>query len=307
MIRPCRRLLLGCVVLLLAAGSAIGYAFMRRGAGPERVVPKAPAAAARITVGVPRRTLRFAAYNVNHNYGGMDRTVAELKKLDPAPDFVSLEEVEPQHVRPMSAALGMPNVYYPAVGHGPDGTLLWPDVAILSRHPLIDGRRLQGDDGRTFGLWATAIVDGKSFAVAGVHLWPTWGIDLRHVAFTAQMRNQQLRAMNQVWQAAGRPPLIVGGDFNQPAVGDNYALMTRDFTDTLKAIGADGGTFPLKLVELRIDYLLATPQWKPTAGGVIRGDASDHRPVWADVRPRSPGTTRPSSRPAPGPATRPAR
>jgi hypothetical protein len=41
-----------------------------------------------------------------------------------------------------------------------------------------------------------------------------------------------------------------------------------------------------------------------SAGGVIRGDASDHRPVWVDVRPAPAGAPRPASHPATGPAAR---
>jgi endonuclease/exonuclease/phosphatase family metal-dependent hydrolase len=234
-------------------------------------------------VGVPDRKLRFAAYNIYHDYRGIERTTGQVRKLDPPPDFVFLAEIEPQNVRPWAEALKARGTCYPPLGRGLDGSTLWPDTAILSRHHLFDGRPLQMPDGQTFGLWSIALVDNKKFAVAAVHLWPTFGIDPRHVAFTGRMRNQQLKILAQTWQDAGSPPLIVGGDFNQPPVGDNYALMTEHFSDTLKALGRDGGTFPFKFLEVRIDYLLATPEWAPAAGGVMKGDASDHRLIWLDV------------------------
>jgi endonuclease/exonuclease/phosphatase (EEP) superfamily protein YafD len=256
-----------------AGGKAgIGFAAVELGGDPPPVV-----------VGVPDRTLRFGAYNIYHDYRGIARTIAEVRKLDPPPDFLFLEEIEPQNVRPWAEALKPQDTYYPSLGRQPDGTTLWPDTAILSRHRLFEGRPLQTDDGRTFGLWATAVVDGNKFAVAAVHLWPTWMIDPRHVAFTAQMRNKQLKTLIATWEQAGRPPLILGGDFNQPPVGENYGLMTSKFSDTLKSLGRDGGTFPLGPAEVRIDYLLATPDWAPKDGGVIKGDASDHRLVWVDV------------------------
>jgi endonuclease/exonuclease/phosphatase family metal-dependent hydrolase len=116
-----------------------------------------------------------------------------------------------------------------------------------------------------------------------VHLWPTFGIDPRHVIETADMRNRQLEVIRQTWRDEGSPPLVVAGDFNQPAVGENYALMTRDFTDTLATLGQTTATFGRKLLQVRIDYVLTTPHWQPLEGGVIHGNASDHRPVWVDL------------------------
>jgi endonuclease/exonuclease/phosphatase family metal-dependent hydrolase len=250
-----------------------------------------------VVVGVPDRTLRLASYNIYHDYRGIERTTAEVRKLDPPPDFVFLEEVEPQNVRPWAEALGALSTYYPPVGRLPDGKTAWPDTAILSRHRLSEGKPLQTADSHTFGLWAWAVVDGKKFAVAAVHLWPTFGIDPRHVAFTAQKRNEQLGALIETWQKAGKPPLIVGGDFNQPAVGENYELMTRHFTDMLRAAGNIRGTFPMKFIELRIDYFLATPQWATVKGAVVDGDASDHRLVWLDAQRSLAPATRPTTAP----------
>jgi endonuclease/exonuclease/phosphatase family metal-dependent hydrolase len=248
-------------------------------------------------VGVPDRTVRVAAYNVYHNYRGVGRTVGELKKLDPAPDFIFLSEVEPHQVKPMAEALGMPHAYYPDLGRGPDGKHEFPDAVILSKHPLYDGRPLRGKQGPVFGLWATTVVDGKNFALVVVHLWPTFGVDPRHVAFTAQMRNEQLHVILDTWRQEGSPPIVVGGDFNQPALGGNYATMTAHWTDALAALGRGGPTFKYGLLETRIDYLLVSPEWKPIVGDVIQGRASDHRPVWVDLGPAPAGaTTRPGTK-----------
>ena len=262
--------------------------------------PPLPPAPRGVVVGVPGRRLRFAAYNLYHNYRGRDRTIAEVQKLDPPPDFLLLSEVDRPEVRPMADALGMHLTYYPLLGYA-RGEAVWPDVAILSRHPLHDGRPLFTDDGHTFGLWATAVVDDRKFAVAGVHLWPTYLVDPRHVVETANNRNRQLNTILRVWREAGAPPLVVAGDFNQPAVGENYALMTREMNDTLALLGETGSTFGRKLIQLRIDYVLATPHWEPVAGGVVPGKASDHRPVWADLKAAPPGA---ATRPATAPATR---
>jgi endonuclease/exonuclease/phosphatase (EEP) superfamily protein YafD len=247
-----------------------------------------------VVVGVPEQRLRFAAYNVYHNYRGMDRTIGAVRKLDPPPDFLLLSEIDRKHVAPMAEALGMPYSYHPLLRYD-DGDPVWPDVAILSKHPLHEGRPLFTDDGHTFGLLAFAVVDDRKFAVAGVHLYPTWVVDPHHVVATANMRTLQIEKIDAVWRELGTPPLVIGGDFNQPAMGENYARMTREFTDTLAVLGQTGATFGRKLLQVRIDYLLATPEWEPVAGGVIAGNASDHRPVWVDVQRGGQVTTRQST------------
>ena len=291
-----RRFLAAAALVVVAAGLAWAAYRATRPAAP----PPLPPAPRGVVVGVPERRLRFAAYNVYHNYRGRDRTVGEVRKLDPPPDFLLLSEVERPEVRPMADALAMPYTYFPLLGYA-GGKATWPDVAILSRHPLYDGRRLSTDDGHTFGLWATAVLDGRKFAVAGVHLWPTSLVDPRHVVETANIRSRQLRTILRAWKEAGSPPLVIAGDFNQPAVGENYALMTEEMNDTLAMLGETGSTFGRKLIQLRIDYVLATPHWRPVAGGVVPGNASDHRPVWADLTAAPPGA---ATRPTTAPATR---
>ena len=52
-----------------------------------------------VTVGVPDRMLRFAAYNVYHDYRGIEGTTGEVGKLDPPPDFVLLSEMSGSRTR----------------------------------------------------------------------------------------------------------------------------------------------------------------------------------------------------------------
>lgn len=275
---PYRRWAAAAVIALLLLGVWPLYRALR----PPALLPL-PAAPAGVVVGVPDRPLRFAAYNIYHNHRGIERTTGEIRKLDPAPDFLLLGEIDRHHVTPMAEALEMPHSYFPLLRYD-GGAPVWPDVAILSKHPLHDGRPLFTADGHTFGLLAFAAVDGRKFAVAGVHLHPTWLVYPRHVLETAQARRRQLEAIDAVWRELGTPPLVIAGDFNQVATGENYALMTRDLTDVLAALGQTGATFGRRLLQTRIDYVLASREWEPLAGGFIVGTASDHRPVWADLR-----------------------
>ena len=294
---------LAVAAILLGVGAWPIYRWLR-----PAPTPPLPAAPAGVIAGVPDRPLRFAAYNVYHNYRGMEGTVAALQQIHPPPDFILLSEVDREHVAPMAEALGMRYSFFPLLGYV-GGRPAWPDVALLSRHRLYDGRALYtDDDGHTFGLMAFAVVDNRRFAIAGVHLWPTFGVDPRHVVETAQRRSKQVEVIRAAWRETGQPPLVVGGDFNQPAVGENYALMTRDFNDSLGLLNQTASTFGRKLLQLRIDYLLATPHWEPVDGGVIPGNASDHRPVWVELKPAKAGaTTRAVTRAVTRPATGPVR
>ena len=84
-----------------------------------------------------------------------------------------------------------------------------------------------------------------------------------------------------------KPPIVLGGDFNQLPLGNNYAEMTADFTDALKAIHQDDSTFIDGFLHTRIDYLLLSREWEPVKGAVVLSDASDHRPIWVEIQATS--------------------
>src|SRR5438067_811029 len=81
--------------------------------------------------------------------------------------------------------------------------------------------------GGSFGVWAVAVVDGKKFLVADVHLSATWNMNPVHVQQSGENRARELTALFNAWRARGSPPMIVGGDFNQIPMGNNYAQMTQ--------------------------------------------------------------------------------
>jgi endonuclease/exonuclease/phosphatase (EEP) superfamily protein YafD len=251
---------------------------------PRARAPVAPPA----PLGVPDKSIRFLADNVYHNYRGTDGTVGQVRKLQPPPDFVMLEEVEPEHIGPMGRVWGLEYGYHPKSFPQKPPVQGWPGVCLMSRYPLYDGRPLRTADGATFGVWVYTVVDGRKFAVAAVHLRATTSANPSHVLEMNRIRTAQLRALMDTWRAEGSPPLVVGGDFNQPAAGENYRLMTANFTDVLASLGKDFVTHRWTVLETRIDYLLSSPQWQPVAGGVIEGEASDHRPIWAEFKAAAP-------------------
>ena len=63
-----------------------------------------------------------------------------------------------------------------------------------------------------------------------------------------------------------------------------YETMTQHFTDTLLALGKAQWTCDYMTLRTRVDYLLISPDWHATTGGIADSDSSDHRPIWIEVR-----------------------
>jgi endonuclease/exonuclease/phosphatase family metal-dependent hydrolase len=227
--------------------------------------------------GVPDRPVRFVSYNILHNQRGMSRVIEEIRKLDP--DFILLQEVERDELSDMTRDLGsMPAVYH-ASENLAGGRATWGN-AILSRHRLYEGRSIPNPGGGSFGVWATAVIEGKKFRVGCVHLSATYKLNLAHFEESAVNRYKELSNLVKAWEDDGRPPIVIGGDFNQLAVNKNYELMTRHWADGLKVLGKDQNTFQAGLLRTRIDYFLLSKEWRPLDGGVPDTDASDHKPIW---------------------------
>ena len=108
----------------------------------------------------------------------------------------------------------------------------------------------------------------------------TWNANPTHLIESSNNRWKELTNLVAAWQSAGSPPIVVGGDFNQLALHNNYALMTKHWTDALATLGKDQTTFTAGLLKTRIDYFLISREWKPLAGDVVDSDASDHKPIW---------------------------
>ncbi len=277
--RP-RRQTVRLLVLVILAGAAVLSAYLRPHAPPAYVY--APPTA---QLGVPDRPVRFVSYNILHNQRGKDAILAEIQRLEP--DFVLLQEVESRDVDEMARRLGMRSayegrVYYPSENLA-GRRASWGN-AILSKHPLYEAESIPTPGGGSFGVWAAAVVDGKKFYVGSVHLSATWRVSVSHASAQAYRRQGELRYLLGAWEADRKPPIVVGGDFNQLPLGNNYYEMTRHWTDALAALGKTDNTFKSGLlVRTRIDYLLSSREWQPQEGGVVNTDASDHRPIWVTL------------------------
>ena len=272
------------VVGLFVLGGVVLWGLFQ---APRVVSPPAPATA---EGGAPARPVRVASFNVLHLERGMDAVVSEIRALDP--DFVLLQEIESRDVVALARALDMqrhhhPNAYERSANlAGRKAT--WGNV-IFSKHPLYDAGPIPNPGGGSFGVWATTVVEGKKFIIANVHLSATWNANPLHVKESGEHRSKEIANLVGAWRERGSRPIIVGGDFNQIPLGNNYFAMTEHLTDALASIGRNDTTFRAGLLHTRIDYVLVSPHWRATGGGVVATEASDHHLIWVQLA----ATTRP--------------
>jgi endonuclease/exonuclease/phosphatase family metal-dependent hydrolase len=257
---------------------------------------KSPIAPVEVPWGVPDRAVRFVSYNILHNERGRGQILTEIRKLEP--DFVMLQEVESEDVVPMAEALAMQRNYqsqcYQRSENLAGRKASWGNC-ILSKYPLYEVGAIPNPNGGIFGVWGVAVVDGKKFVLANVHLSATWNANPAHIKKSGENRYAELSGLFNAWQGRGSPPMVVTGDFNQIPMGNNYELMTRKWTDALKALGENGATFDGGLLlQTRIDYFLISREFVASKGGVIRTKASDHRPIWMETG--ASGTSQPTTR-----------
>jgi hypothetical protein len=122
--------------------------------------------------------------------------------------------------------------------------------AIISRHRLFEAKSIANAAGKSLGVWATAVVDGRKFRVGCAH---------------PSANDQERNSLVNAWEDAGRPPIILGVAGNQRGVFDPSPY----WTDALRQLAK------VNSPEVRAQYLFASESWK-----VIDGGAADAGAIW---------------------------
>ena len=170
---------------------------------------------------------------------------------------------------------------------------------IASRWPIVgevDPGTLPSREGTYWGVRLHRVrvraPSGAEFLVAGVHM-PTMmyafralaagdvGRFRRHVAW----RWEQVAYLRDRLDESGDLPILIGGDFNMPP---DSPMLQALVAGRLRLGFEDAGwgygyTRPGRLPWIRIDHLLATPDWAFDRCWVGPDLGSDHRPLIADV------------------------
>lgn len=227
-------------------------------------------------------TLRLASYNV-HKCLGLDRlriperVIEVVNALDA--DIVALQEVDhrlPPRPAALPPALIERETDFGILPFAPDGPSLgWHGQTLLVRKGISVAkiRRiiLSGLEPRGAILAEIALGSG-SFRVVGVHL----GLIRRY-------RSMQLAAIRAALSRRDEMPTAILGDFNDWSARGGAAALGSGFR-----LHAPGRSFPAARPISALDRVALGRGLHLTAAGVF-GDAparvaSDHLPIWADIR-----------------------
>ncbi len=235
-------------------------------------------------------TLRVMSYNIHHGEGldqklDLERIAALIR--DANVDVVGLQEVdrgvERTAKRDLPAELakltGMTVHFennFPFQG-GEYGN------AVLSRFPakrVTNTRYKMLHVGEQRGVLQVVLdVKGRDVLFLNTHL------DYKP---NEPERDLNVAELKGIVAAAGRMPVILMGDFNAFPSSRPIVAITAFLSDTWTLVGqGDGFTIPVKKPTKRIDYIFITPETiTPVAMKVLHSEASDHLPVFAELRLR---------------------
>jgi endonuclease/exonuclease/phosphatase family metal-dependent hydrolase len=238
--------------------------------------------------------IRVMSYNIRSGNGDLARIAETIRGF--APDVVGLQEVDVQwsersgyadQARLLGEMLGM------QVRFAPIYTLPGADsskparrfgVALLSRYPIV---RWANDTLTRLStqaqnpvpapapglLEATIDVRGSKVLVLNTHL------DYRA---DPAVRRQQVAEM-LAYLGNSTDPTLVFGDLNAEPTAPELQPLLQQLRDAWREMPVPGLTYPADKPSKRIDYVLVSPHFRVRFVSVPATEASDHRPVVADL------------------------
>ncbi|MFE2092792.1 endonuclease/exonuclease/phosphatase family protein [Streptomyces sp. NPDC059460] len=259
----------------------------------------APATAADANVPgsqAPAVSLRVATYNIHAGAGednvfDLDRTAEAIRGLHA--DVVGLQEVDVHwgarsnfvdEARSLADKLDMQVFFAPIYDMDPatqGGDRPQYGVAVLSRYPILEAEnhditRLSTQTPNPVPAPAPGFAE-VTVNVKGshVHVYDTH-LDYRG---NPSVRKAQVADMLDVLAADPGPKVLVG-DFNAEAKAPELAPLWQQLRDTAPD---GGGTYPAINPFKRIDFVTVSPDITVVGAQEVATEASDHRPVVADL------------------------
>jgi endonuclease/exonuclease/phosphatase family metal-dependent hydrolase len=226
---------------------------------------------------VAAESIRVVTFNLKLGRR-VDQAIALFQKNDSLrnADLIALQEMSATGVERFARALGLNYAYYPSVIHPSSGDYFGP--AILSPWPIERSWKiLLPHEGMLRHQRRTAT--GAIIQVAGTRI-RAYATHLEMpLRISEQERRDQVAAiLNDA--APGAEPVVIAGDFNSTAIGRlfearGYRWVTKRVSPTTLWFAWDH-IFTRRLI----------PAGSNDAG-VVNGvhGASDHRPVWALLKP----------------------
>lgn len=238
--------------------------------------------------------LRVMTYNIRSGNGNLDGTAAAIRQQ--SPDIVALQEVDVHwaersgfvdEATALGDKLGM-NVRFAPIYSLPGVSSSAPrrefGVALLSRFPIVSFAndsiaRLSTQEENPVPsaapglLHATLDVHGIPVRVFNTHL------DYRK---EPAVRERQVGEMLRYIGDLSTPTLVFGDMNAAPDAPELQPLFAR-LHDAWTGSPDAGYTYPAEQPASRIDYVLVSPQFSVRSIRVPVTDASDHRPVVAEL------------------------
>jgi endonuclease/exonuclease/phosphatase family metal-dependent hydrolase len=238
--------------------------------------------------------IRVLTYNIRSGNGNLDSTAAAIRAQ--SPDIVALQEVDvhwaersafADQVSELAAKLGMQARFAPIYqlpGLTPGAAPREFGVALLSRYPIV---RFRND---TIARLSTQVQDhtpapapGLLDAVLDVQGHPVRVFNT-HLDYRKDpaVRAQQVQQMLGFIGDLGVPTLVFGDMNAAPSAPELQPLFQR-LHDAWSGSDSPGFTYPAEGPRERIDYVLVSPQFTVRSVKVPDTQASDHRPVVAEL------------------------
>jgi len=228
--------------------------------------------------------LRIASYNTRDFLDDRAAAARLIRAIDP--DVLCLQEVPrrlfaPQRVAAFAAECGLT---WSGHHRGSGGTTIFTSLRVQvveSKHFRLRVKLAQRTRG--FALARVAIPGREPIAVASVHL----SLDAAERAVHAR----------EILRATGTTDTVLCGDLNEQSDGAAWQLIATP----LRLISPTKPTHPSWGPRRLLDVIFASPGIEPLPHVDIALDpedmsmASDHRPVWVDVR-TGPDDSSPSDR-----------
>ena len=201
--------------------------------------------------------------------------VDELKNAD----VLLLQEMDEIGVERLAQDLGYNYVYYPATIHPRHNKKF--GNAVLTKWEIVEHDKIllpkSGSDRKHTRNAVRAVIRiaGQEISAYSVHLETFWVFQIREKRQAAFLNNQIEEDKN----------IVVGGDFNSLTRGSIlYLEQIMDQAGLRRLSKNTGYSFEYKGIKLTLDHIFGSGI-EYYDSGVWRGsDASDHHPIWSQIR-----------------------
>ncbi|OQD42304.1 hypothetical protein BUL40_11075 [Croceivirga radicis] len=173
----------------------------------------------------------------------------------------------------------------------------WSTQAIFSKYPILNEGSLDFPNTSNNAIFVDILKGNDTIRIYNIHLQsyvivPSKKIidknriksTLKKVAYATYKQLEQATFIKAHIKESKIKNIVITGDFNNTQYSNIYRSLSEGFKDTYIEAGTGfGRTYSLKGLPMRIDYILASPQFEVLSHTNYDVDYSDHYPVKATL------------------------